>query len=137
MVSEVDTMPWEAEYPARVTALMLRYGAETIAYTQKFYEVRNPKGEMILGAGVALWNFARPPELWMLIAKPFFVNIREGLRLTRRALYLPASQYPNLVCDVRKDNVTELHFVRHLGWAPSGQPTLRPNGEAFIQFKVK
>ena len=137
MIKEVDTMPWEAEYPARVTAALLRYGRDTLLYTQKFYEVRNVRGELILGAGVALWNFVRPPELWIMLAKPYFVNLRDSLRETAVALALPKQQYPNLVCDVARDNKAELHFVKHIGWRPTGQPSLRPNADRFIQFGVK
>ena len=45
MIQEVDTLPWEAEYPSQVTAALLRYGADTIAFTKRYYEVRNPSGE--------------------------------------------------------------------------------------------
>lgn len=136
MIKEVDTMPWEGEYPARVVAAVLRYGADTLTFTQKYYEVRNLQGELILGAGVALWSFSRPPELWVMLAKPYFVNLRESLRFTKEALRLPASQYPGLVCDVAKTNKTELHFVYHCGWQPTGRRSLRPKGEDYIQFGV-
>lgn len=137
MIKEVETMPWEAEYPARVTAAMLRYGMDTLLYTKRYYEVRNSSGELILGAGVALWSFARPPELWIMLAKPYFLNLRESLRLTAEALPVPATQYPNLVCDVLKTNKSEIHFVRHMGWRPTNQRSLRPRGDDYIQFEVK
>jgi len=135
MVNEVTDFPWEGEYLAATTATILR-GAETLMYTKRFYEVRNQRGELLLSAGVALWSFVRPPELWLHLAKPYFVNLRESLRITIEAMALPADQYPGLVCDVRKDNVTELHFVKHCGWRPTGHASLRPNGEDFIQFEV-
>ena len=137
MIKEVDTMPWEAEYPARVTAAMLRYGADALAYTKKFYEVRNVSGELIMGVGVALWSFARPPEMWIMLAKPYFVNLRDSLRTSRAALHLPASQYPGLVCEVKKGNAAEEHFVLVHGFRPTGQPSLRPNGAAFTQYGVR
>ncbi len=137
MIKEVDTLPWEAEYPARVTATMLRYGTDTLRYTKRYYEVRNPRGELILGAGVALWSFARSPEIWIMLAKPYFVNLRESLRLTAAAMILPKMHYPSLVCDVDRDSATELHFVKHLGWVPSKLPSLRPDGHKYIQFEVK
>lgn len=136
MVREVDTFPWEGEYPAASVARFISCQSETLMYTQRFYEVRNAAGELILGAGVALWSFVRPPELWLMLAKPYYVNLRDSLRLTKAALALPAADYEGLVCDVRKDNVSELHFVKHCGWVPTGRPSLRPHGENFIQFEV-
>jgi hypothetical protein len=136
VIKEVDTMPWEGEYPARVTAVMLRYGADTLAYTKKFYEVRNVKGELIMGVGVALWNFARPPELWIMLAKPYFTDLRRSLTISRAALHLPAYDYPGLVCDVKNGNKVEEHFVRSHGFRPTGQPSLRPNGAAYTQYGV-
>lgn len=137
MIKEVDTLPWEGEYPARVTAAMLRYGADTIAFTKRYYEVRNPAGEMIMGVGVALWSFSRPPELWVMLAKPYFTNLRQALAISREAMALPVSQYEGLVCDVLKTNKTELHFVQHHGWRPTGARSLRPNGDLYTQFGVK
>ena len=136
MVQEVDMFPWEGEYPAPQMARFIRNQAETLMYTKRFYEVRNDSGELILGAGVALWSFVRPPELWLLLAKPYFVNLRDSLRLTKMAMALPAEQYSGLVCDVRKTNKAEMHFVKHCGWRPTGHASLRPHGENFIQFEV-
>lgn len=136
MVQETESMSWEAEYPAAATANLLRFGAETLARTLRFYEVRNPAGEIILNAGVALWSFSRPPELWLVLAKPFFRNLREALRLGREAVKLPVSQYEGLICDVACDNQAELHFARHLGCRPTGRPSLRPDGDQYIQFGV-
>lgn len=136
-IRSVADFPWEGEYPSSTFATLLRYGRESLDYTKEFYEVRTPSGELILGAGVALWSFARPPELWTILAKPYFLNLRESLRLTRAALSIPAEKYANLVCDVEKNSKKELHFVKHMGWVPTGQPSLRPNGNQYIQFKVK
>lgn len=132
----LDTFPWEGEYPASTCAALLRYGEETLNFTKCFYEVRREDGALILGAGVAVWSFVRPPELWIILAKPYFTNLRSSLRLTKKALELPASTYPNLVCDVEKTAKRELHFVQHMGWVPTGQASLRPHGEDYIQFKV-
>lgn len=136
MIKEVDVMPWEGEYPARVTAAMLRYGRDTLTFTRQFYEVRNVRGELILGVGVALWNFVRPPELWVMLAKPYFLNVRESLKVSREALALPVEQFPGLVCDVLNGNKTEEHFVWAHGFRPTGQPSLRPNGGAYTQYGV-
>ena len=133
-------MPWEAEFTARATAGMLRdmtrNNAQTLGRTDRFYEVRNAAGEIILAAGVSVWSFVRPPELWLLLVKPFMRSLRDSLILTREALQLPLRHYPNLVCEVRRDNQTELRFVAACGWHISGDLSLRPNGEDFIQFKV-
>lgn len=136
MVQETEGMSWEAEYPATAVANLLRFGMETLARTLRFYEVRNPAGEIILNAGVALWSFSRPPELWIVMAKPFLFNLRESLRLSLEAMKLPAAQYEGLVCDVARDNRAELHFVYHLGCKPTGRPSLRPDGDKYIQFGV-
>lgn len=136
MIREVEDFAWEAEFPASTVAKFLRDGADTLAFTQRYYEVRNPRGELIMVLGVALWSFARPPELWLLLAKPYFVNLRKSLQITRAAMALPISQYPGLVSDVRRDNVAELHFVQHHGGRPTGRKSLRPNGADFIQFGV-
>ena len=137
MIKEVEGFSWETEFPAAATAAMLRDGADTLVFTQRYYEVRNPQGELIMALGVAVWSFARPPELWVVLGKPYFVNVRKSLNITRADMALPVSHYPGLVCDVRKDNAMELHFVKHHGWTPTGKRSLRPNGDSFIQFGVK
>jgi hypothetical protein len=137
MIREVDALPWEGEYPGATVATFLRHGADTLIYTQRYYEVRNPAGALILGVGVALWSFVRPPELWVLLAKPYFADLRESLRITREAQVLPLSQYSGLVCDVARNNAVENHFVKHMGWSPSGNESLRPDGHKYIQFEVK
>lgn len=134
MINEVEGMPWEGKYPANVTASLLRYGADTLQFTHSYYEVRNPKGELIVGLGVAIWNLVRPPELWIMLAKPYFANLRQSLRITRAAQRLPISEYPGLVCDVARDSVVEQHFVEHCGWRPTGSASLRPAAEDFIQY---
>ena len=133
-------MPWEGEFSAAALEPMLRdimyNNGQTLGRTDRFYEVRNAAGEIIVATGVAVWSFVRPPEMWLLLAKPFLRNVRDSILRTREAQRLPAARYPNLVCDVAKDNKRELHFVRALGWVPTGVASLRPNGADFIQFKV-
>lgn len=137
MIREAELMPWEAKFPTASVASMLRYGGDTLAFTRKFYEVRQEDGQIIMAAGVAIWSMVRPPELWVMPAKPYFVNLRSSLRTTRAAMALPVAQFPGLVCEVERDNAVELHFVKFMGWVESGRRSIRPNGERFIQFKVK
>lgn len=137
MVNEVEDFPWEGEYPSGPFAKLLKHSAETLGYTHSFYEVRRPDGTLILAAGVAVWSFVRPPELWLILAKPYLKNLRENLHLTREALHLPLKKYPDLVCEVEKGYKREEHFVKHIGWKPSGYPSLRPDGHNFTQFRVE
>lgn len=137
MVSEVEDMPWEARFRLDDLVALLRFGRETLDYTRSFYEVRDVSGELILVAGVALWNFVRPPELWTALAKPFLHNVNANLRMTRRDLVVPLTQYGYLVADVANDNPRDAHFVRALGFAPSGRKSLRPNADAVTQWELR
>lgn len=137
MVREVNEFPWEGEYPSATFAKLLKHRDETLGFTRSFYEVRRADGALILGAGVAVWSYVRPPELWLILAKPYFENLRESLRLTRAGLRLPAETFPYLVCEVEHGMRREEHFVKHMGWVPSGQPSLRPDGHNFTQFRVE
>lgn len=135
-VNQVVDFPWEGEYSAESVAGFLANSAEVFGYTKAFYEVRRPDGALILGAGVAVWSFARAPEMWIMLAKPYFENLRESLRVTRDALSLPAEVFPHLTCEVKKTSAKELHFVKHMGWVPTGEPSIRPNGHNYIPFRV-
>jgi hypothetical protein len=136
LINITSTHSWEAEFPAAATAELLRYGRKTFEYTHEFYEVRNPAGEIVLTAGVAVWSPLRPPELWIVLAKPYFRNLRESLAVTGEALATPVSRWPSLVCEVMKTAKRELHFVNYFGWVPTGRKSLRPDGDNYIQFGV-
>ena len=136
MIKVVDDHLWEAQYPAETVATLLRYGAGTFRHTLEFYEIRNPAGELVMTAGVALWSMVRPPEIWTVLAKPYFVNLRESLAITREAMQLPLRNWPGLVCDVLAASKKEMHFVQYLGWQPTGRRSLRPDGDKYIQFGV-
>lgn len=129
-------MEWEGEFGAAQTAQLLRSGADTLECTLSWYEVRNPAGEVLMLAGVALWSFVRPPELWTALCVPFARNLRESLTLTRDAIRLPISQYPGLVCEALWADWKAQNFIRKLGFTPSSRESLRPNGHLYRQFEV-
>jgi len=140
MVREVYEFPWEAQFDAATCTVMLgdmtRNNSQTLGRTLRFFEVRNPAGDIILVSGVALWGVTRPPELWMMMAKPFTNLLRESLYLTREGLRLPLSIYGRLVADVANDNAKELNFVKKLGFRPTGERSVRPGWEDVTQFEL-
>lgn len=136
VVNELAGMEWEGEFGAERTAQLLRTGDDVLNCTLSWYEVRNPAGEVLMIAGVALWSFVRPPELWTMLCTPYTRNLRESLTLTREAIRLPISQYPGLVCETRRTDLAAQSFARKLGFRPSERRSLRPNGELYRQFEV-
>lgn len=137
MIRQVEDFPWEGRYAPSLTASLLSPSETTTrAFTQRFYEVRRHDGEIILAVGVAVWSFVRKPELWVALAEPFTERLRESFQLTREALALPAAEWPDLICEVHKDDRPSLNFAKRIGWRPTGEACLRPGGEDFIQFEV-
>lgn len=140
MIREVEGFPWETEFDSATMAQILRgykFGRhDTMEYTQTFYTVNRPDGTILLAAGVAIWSFVRQPELWLILAKPFFANLRESVKLTSEVWNIPAQTYPNLICEVRKDSPRDYRFAEHFGWQLTGQPSLRLDGEDYIQFGI-
>lgn len=136
MIKEAEGMPWEAELPAAVTANLWKNRNDTLVKTRTYYTVHNPSGEIIMVAGVGIWSFVRNPELWVGLAKPFYRNLRESVRLTREALRLPVSQYPNLICEVETTNRVNAAFAEHFGWRRTGIRSIRPDGELYTQYEI-
>lgn len=139
MVREIDSFSWEPQFLPSATANMLADLAdrgETLGRTKRFYLVYDQRGDIIAEAGVALWAFTRPPELWIMIAKPFMRNLRESLHITREALELPKSQFHHLVAECYLQEHKSINFVKKLGFRPTGAISVRPNGQNFIQFEV-
>lgn len=136
MIKEVEDFPWEAEFSSEVTSNFLRNKNDVLIKSIRFYEVRDPSGAIILAAGIGVWSYVRRPELWIAMAKPFLRNLRQSVKLTREALQLPASQYPDLICEVRKNTPTHVNFVKHFGWRPTGVGSIRPDGDNFIQYEL-
>lgn len=136
MVSEETEFPWEGEFLAKDVALLIKYKYETLKYTKRFYAVRNPSGEMIMGAGVALWNFARPPEIYIMLCAPFVYNLRESFQLSKEALRLPVHTFGRVVCDVYSADERAVNFARKFGFTPNGQKSLRPTAKLVTQLEM-
>ncbi len=140
MVRESFEFSWEPEFTATALSGMLRdirfNNSQTLGRTKAFYEVLDEAGDILLEAGVAVWSYTRPPELWLMLAKPFFKSLRNSVVLTREALRLPASKFDRLICEVRNTDLAEMRFVKHFGWRPSPNPSFRPDAHLFTQFEV-
>lgn len=140
MIKEVEGFPWEAQFDSSTTAAILRGYNEghhdTMDKTQTFYTVHAEDGTLILAAGVAVWSYVRRPELWLILAKPFTQHLRQSLRLTKEVWTVPSERYPNLICEVKRDNAQELHFARYFGWRETDERCIRPGGADYIQFEV-